>query len=409
MIAPLVLATFVVVANATPIRQEVQSKPNSIHHMTNSTTYKGLVGVAAVQAAATPHLDNYGGPVIANVEVQPLFYGSAAYQAETNAFYKGVTQSSWFDSMAQYGVGRGSSTNGIAAPTTLGTSGTIQDTAIQTYLVNLAKAGTIKPTVNTYFPIHFAPGITIDQGPDASGKPQLSCKIFCAYHGTIDISSLNLGPKYMYYGIMPDQGGACAGGCGSNSKPVNNMFSVASHELAEAVTDAGVGLATDYASPLAWYDKTNGENGDICNAQQGTTIGGDGVSYTIQKIWSNADNACVAGSTLIKTTSTTTTTTIAKPATSTTTTAIVVPTTTTSTTNTIAKPSSFTTTTTIPKPTSTTTTTTKVVVTTTAASTGFSEGAKCGSFGQWACSNSLICSYGAGGLVWVKVGTVARC
>ncbi|KAJ3008776.1 UNVERIFIED_CONTAM: hypothetical protein HDU68_002961 [Siphonaria sp. JEL0065] len=95
-------------------------------------------------------------------------------------------------------------------------------------------AGTIKPTVNTYFPIHFAPGITIDQGPDASGKPQLSCKIFCAYHGTIDISSLNLGPKYMYYGIMPDQGGACAGGCGSNSKPVNNMFSVASHELAEA-------------------------------------------------------------------------------------------------------------------------------------------------------------------------------
>ncbi|KAJ3039210.1 hypothetical protein HDU99_010249, partial [Rhizoclosmatium hyalinum] len=132
--------------------------------------------------------------------------------------------------------------------------------------------------------------ITITQGGSAS------CSVFCAYHGTIDISSLNVGTKYLFYGVMPDQGGSCAGGCGSNPSQVNNMFSVASHELAEAVTDAAVGLATVIGSPLAWYDQTNGENGDICNAQQGTTVGGDGVTYVVQKTWSNADNACLANS-----------------------------------------------------------------------------------------------------------------
>ena len=37
------------------------------------------------------------------------------------------------------------------------------------------------------------------------------------------------------------------------------------------------------AAPLAWYDPTNGEIGDICNAQQGQVSGSDSVSYTVQK------------------------------------------------------------------------------------------------------------------------------
>ncbi|KAJ3003787.1 UNVERIFIED_CONTAM: hypothetical protein HDU68_005501, partial [Siphonaria sp. JEL0065] len=104
----------------------------------------------------------------------------------------------------------------------------------------------------------------------------------------------------------------------------------------------------------------------------------------------------------ISTTSTTTTTN--KPTTSTTTTTNK-PTTSTTTTN---KPSSTTTTTT-KKPTTSTTTTT-IKPTTTAGSSGYSAGAACATYGAWACSNSLICSYGsAGSLVWVQVGTVASC
>jgi hypothetical protein len=69
---------------------------------------------------------------------------------------------------------------------------------------------------------------------------------------------------------------------------------VSSHELIETVTDPFVGLATTYASPLAWYNKTYGEIGDICNAQQGTITAG-GVTYTVQKEWSNSKNACIVG------------------------------------------------------------------------------------------------------------------
>ena len=46
--------------------------------------------------------------------------------------------------------------------------------------------------------------------------------------------------------------------------------------MIETVTDAEVGMASAFGPPLAWYDTTNGEIGDICNAQQGTIVGGDG-------------------------------------------------------------------------------------------------------------------------------------
>ena len=64
-------------------------------------------------------------------------------------------------------------------------------------------------------------------------------------------------------------------------------------ELIEAVTDPAVGIATTFGPPLAWYDRTNGEIGDICNGQQGTTTG-NGRSYVIQLEFSNSANNCVA-------------------------------------------------------------------------------------------------------------------
>ncbi|KAJ3001901.1 UNVERIFIED_CONTAM: hypothetical protein HDU68_006585 [Siphonaria sp. JEL0065] len=57
----------------------------------------------------------------------------------------------------------------------------------------------------------------------------------------------------------------------------------------------------------------------------------------------------------------------------------------------------------------TTTTTTKVVPTTTAAGGGTSAGAPCTTYGAWACSNSLVCSYGGSGLVWIQVGGTSSC
>jgi hypothetical protein len=111
-----------------------------------------------------------------------------------------------------------------------------------------------------------------------------SCVQFCAYHGTFVRNGVNVN-----YGVVPDIGqSGCNGGCGG-STVTNNTNSVASHELVEATTDPAVGLATVFGPPLGWYDQVdNGEIGDICNAQQGTTAG-----FVVQKEWSNAAHACV--------------------------------------------------------------------------------------------------------------------
>jgi hypothetical protein len=54
------------------------------------------------------------------------------------------------------------------------------------------------------------------------------------------------------YGVIPDQGGSCAGGCGANAQRVNHVFSVSSHELIEATTDPAVGLATVFGPTTSW-------------------------------------------------------------------------------------------------------------------------------------------------------------
>ena len=164
----------------------------------------------------------------------------------------------------------------------------ISDANLQAELVAQINAKALPaPTPNSLYFFYFPKGKKITQGTSSS------CVSggFCAYHGTIKSASTPGG--YVYYAVMPDNstGSGCDTGCGT-STPYNNWTSVSSHELIEAVTDAAVGVATTYASPLAWYNRTYGEIGDICNAQQGTVVGTDGVTYTVQKEWSNSTNTC---------------------------------------------------------------------------------------------------------------------
>jgi hypothetical protein len=235
-------------------------------------------------APAGARLTFFGGPTLTHVSVHPVFWNAnTQFQANINAFYKAVPNSTLFDLLGQYsGIGRGSGVNGFVDNRT---ATSVSDAAIHTELNRLFTAGSLTlPNGSNYYPVHFPAGVNIT-APDGSR----SCVTFCAYHGTYVRNGVNVN-----YGVIPDQGGSCAGGCGRNAQRVNNMDSVASHELVEAVTDPAVGLATTFAAPLAWYDRTNGEIGDICNGQQGTTVGGDGVTYTIQLEFSNAVNNCVA-------------------------------------------------------------------------------------------------------------------
>jgi hypothetical protein len=235
-------------------------------------------------APAGAHLTFFGGPTLTHVSVHPVFWNAnTQFQTNINAFYKAVTNSTLYDMLHQYSsIGRGSGVNGFVDNRT---ATNVSDSALHTELNRLFTAGSLPlPNASNYYPIHFPSGVRITS-PDGSR----SCVQFCAYHGTYVRSGVNVN-----YGVIPDQGGGCAGGCGRNAQRVNNMDSVASHELIEATTDPAVGLATTFAAPLAWYDRNNGEIGDICNGQQGTTVGGDGVTYVIQLEFSNSANNCVS-------------------------------------------------------------------------------------------------------------------
>jgi hypothetical protein len=271
----------------------------------------GPVGFAAPAGA---HLSYFGGPVISNVHVVQVLYGSGSYDphvAGTSSptmgnFFGDLTgtSSGYISLLTQYNTPASGGTNQTIgngtfdglfqiSPSAANSGSTIDDTQIQAELLAQISAGHLPSAVldaagnvNTIYMIYFPPGITITQG----GSSSCVGGGFCAYHGT---TSNTLNSKNLLYGVLPDMqpGSGCAQGCGTSST-FGNYTSVTSHELTEAITDADVGIATTFSPPLAWYDMTNGEIGDICNGQQGTYVA-NGTTYTIQLEFSNAVSDCV--------------------------------------------------------------------------------------------------------------------
>jgi hypothetical protein len=246
-------------------------------------------GFSALKNQAGPpgaQLQYFGGPVLQNVRVVTLFWNKQVqFQSQLNSFYGAVINSAYFDWLNEYNtaspaqkIGRGTFGGSVTDPSPPAST-SLTDAQIQTEIAKLLDNKTLPANnANTLYAVHFPPGVSITMA-DGSG----SCSVFCAYHSTFVHGGANV-----YYSIVPDQGGSCAGGCGGAPSLFNNTTSVASHELVEATTDPAVGLATSVAAPIAWYDPTNGEIGDICNAQQGTAAG-----FTVQLEWSNKANNCI--------------------------------------------------------------------------------------------------------------------
>ncbi|KAA6463329.1 hypothetical protein DYQ86_08455 [Acidobacteria bacterium AB60] len=267
-------------------------------------------GSPIVSGPAGAHLTYYGGPVVSSIKVAVVYWGSGSYLPQLVSglpgFFSAITNGNYMDMLSEYstqGVSGGGTTGNelierggsgaflgsfTITPSVTGT--TISDSQIQTELqaqINSAHLPAPDYDANgnadTLYMVYFPPGVTITQG----GSSSCVSGGFCAYHGTIATSS----SRNILYGVQPDmqQGSGCFTGCG-NSTVFNNYTAVASHEFSETITDAAVGLATTTAPPLAWYDNTNGEVGDICNGIQGTADG-----YTVQAEWSNLQNGCAVG------------------------------------------------------------------------------------------------------------------
>jgi hypothetical protein len=264
--------------------EAISGVANHAHVMPMRNTSKDRVAAAP----AGSHLKYYGGPVLANVKVVNVFWNSSvAHQTEVNKFYTDILGSQYFDWLGEYDtptqhIGHGSFI-GAVTDTAAPTGSTITNDQIQAELSRLLDGNVVPANdgANLLYMIYFPSGVKIQL--DGSNS---SCVQFCAYHNTYTHAGKNV-----YYGVMPDvNSGACSFGCGTGG-PVPNLTAVSAHELVEAVTDGAVGLVQgdQPVAPLAWYDQTNGEIGDICVGQTGTVNG-----QTVQLEWSNFANACIA-------------------------------------------------------------------------------------------------------------------
>ncbi len=263
----------------------------------------------------------YGGPVISNPDIVVVYWGSSVSSVVdcgggtdshgncigVSRFLGDLANSTYVDMLQEYntaGVTPTAGTGTTPGTQTIGrgtldanspyvitpsiTSTTIDDTQIQSEIDAQISAGHLpSPTtdssgnVNTLYFVYFPPGITITQG----GSSSCVSGGFCAYHGTFS-GTFNSKTLDVPYGVVPDfgVGSGCNTGCGKGAQ-FQNITSASSHEYAEATTDAAVGLATDYAPPLGWYDVNNGEIGDPCN-QNTDTFTFDSVTYTFQQEFS---------------------------------------------------------------------------------------------------------------------------
>lgn len=252
--------------------------------------------------APTAHLTYYGGPVISNVKVVQVVWGSGTYLPQTvsstppdvPSFFAGVLNSPYLDWLAEYStsgqtIGRGTFAGRYTiTPSAANDGQQIDDSQIQSELAAQIRAGNLlapekAPEGNTItlYALYFRHGQTICH------DGACSLQQFCAYHSTMNDFSTS---QQVYYSVEPDLTGVA--GCGSGDD-FQNTTSVQASELLDAITDPEVGLAGSVGPPLGWYDQNNGEIADICAGEDGSILGSDGVAYEVANGWSNQDNKCI--------------------------------------------------------------------------------------------------------------------
>jgi len=227
-------------------------------------------------AAPAPQLTYRGGPLLTNVEVFTILWGTlwqdatnSPFIAQINSFFDFILAGTLVDQLSEYSVPGKSIGRGVLLGTFTFTNSSpgksVTDSAIQTFLQSEISIGTFPaPTPNSLYFVFLPPGTQVKQGSAAS------CRDFCGYHEATPSDGI-------FYAVMPFPG--CSG-CLGGLETFSALTTTSSHELCEAITDPIPGQG--------WYDDNNGEIGDIC-AWKTKQLG----DYTIQLEWSNNANSCL--------------------------------------------------------------------------------------------------------------------
>ena len=224
---------------------------------------------------ASPQLTYRGGPVLSQVKVYNLFWGSAwgrppqRDQAhELNRFVGRLLESPWMEQLGEYdlpgrevGFGR---VLGSSLVTHTNLRGSVSDRAIQHMLTQeiAGRGGIAEPSPNTCYLIFAPPGLAVVKGGARS------CQAFCGYHDHVE--------GQIFYAVVPyPQCRACTAGLAIGDA----LTVITSHVLAEVITDPVPGQG--------WYDDLHGE---VCDV--GPWMTRKIWDYTVQGIWSNRMGSC---------------------------------------------------------------------------------------------------------------------
>ena len=265
-------------------------------------------GLASYPQSSFDLVNYNGGPLITNLRLYAVFWGPNVDSTVVNqigGFYSTLVSgqyTSWL-SVDYHASGMTIFQGTYAGSYTItpfNTSTALTDANIQEEFRNQIGHGTLpNPDANTLFMVHLPPGISV------TFANFVSCTNFCAYHGNSAApgggwASYSTYPGYAY-AVMPDLS-QCTGPCWNYdyiATPFDAITRVASHELAEAITDVAAGWAyyTGIQAYGAWNgNSTSNEIGDWCTSSFNSIIL-PGTSYVVQKVWSRLQNACISTST----------------------------------------------------------------------------------------------------------------
>jgi hypothetical protein len=277
-VACLCLGAACLVGTATPSSSAVP--PQSAYQVGGSA-----------RLGTAPHLTYYGGRVLSHVKVDVVVWGSWSYGTTVpltgtrsiTSFARGITASSYVDWLREYDTPTQQIARGTfdalytVHPAAFNNGPIVTDAQIRLTLNQMITAAKLpKPTGDRVYVVFFRKGQTISR-PEGT-----SANMFCAYHDTMSYPLHSV-----YHAVIPYELGNR--GCRPAPFALDSVTTIVSHELVESITDPGIGLHR-----LAWYDKFNGEIGDICahTSTPGAVIGGDGVRYVVQREWSNRLRSC---------------------------------------------------------------------------------------------------------------------
>jgi len=203
----------------------------------------------------------FGGNLLKNVEAQAVYLGSGwGSQTQTKAtmesFLADVTNSTYMDAMtnAGYGVGRGSAAPGVVDNAALGKNLVLSDAWIQSRLQSDITAGlTQQPNANRLYIIYVQPNVAVNLG---AGQGVTNQGVL-GYHGAFGGRDAAGRAATIRYAVIAYPGGT-VGNSSMGVSATDQMTSVTSHELAEAVTDPDVNYAR-----MGWYDPRLGEIADM--------------------------------------------------------------------------------------------------------------------------------------------------